>query len=257
MSDVGDVRAARFRDQVAVVTGAGRGIGRAVARGLAREGARVVIAEIDERMATAVADEIREAGGEAHPIQGDVSQAVEVQTLFDEVAKIYGATDILVNNAGIVIGKPIGEVTDDDWERQIGVNLKGTFLCTQAAARQMIPQGRGKIVNFGSVSAFIASSGALYDTSKGGVRLLTISTAAELAPHGINVNAVAPGAILTDMSRRGLDTPEKVERVTSRIPMQRLGTVDDIVGPVLFLCSSESDYVTGHMLVVDGGRLAN
>jgi NAD(P)-dependent dehydrogenase (short-subunit alcohol dehydrogenase family) len=247
----------RFAGQTAVVTGAGRGMGRAVAMGLAAEGARVVVAEVDEAAGADTVSAITQAGGQAISAAADVSKVPDVRALFQKTIAEFGTVDILINNAGIGIPKPLLEYTEADWDRQLGVNLKGMFFATQEAARVMIPKRRGKIVNFASTAAFVSSSTpeTAYDISKGGVRQLTISVAAELAPHHINVNAVAPGTIMTDLTLRVLDTEEKMNRASAKIPMGRLGKPEDMVGPVLFLCSAESDYVTGHTLVVDGGWL--
>jgi NAD(P)-dependent dehydrogenase (short-subunit alcohol dehydrogenase family) len=247
----------RFAGQTAIVTGAGRGMGRAVALGLAAEGANVVVAEVDERSAKEVVDEIRKAGTPALAVEVDISSVPDVRRLFEAAVAEFGGLDILVNNAGIGIAKPLVDYTEDDWDRQLGVNLKGMFFATQEAARLMIPKRRGKIVNFASTAAFVSSSTpeTAYDISKGGVRQLTISVAAELAPYQINVNAVAPGTILTDLTLRVLNTDEKMARASAKIPLGRLGKPGDMVGPVLFLCSDEASYVTGHVLVVDGGWL--
>ena len=247
----------RFGGQTAIVTGAGRGMGRAIARELAAEGANVVVAEVDEPSANEVVDEIGHAGGRAHAIKVDVSSVKEVQLLFKETVARFGTVDILINNAGIGIAKPLVDYTEADWDRQLGVNLKGMFFATQEAARIMIPKRQGKIVNFASTAAFVSSSTpeTAYDISKGGVRQLTVSVAAELAPYNINVNAVAPGTIMTDLTLRVLDTEEKMARASAKIPLGRLGKPEDMVGPVLFLCSEAAGYVTGHVLVVDGGWL--
>ena len=247
----------RFTGQIAIVTGAGRGMGRAVAMGLAAEGAHVVVAEVDRDAAAETVAEIQGAKGRAMSIVADVSKVEDVRRLFKEAVEAFGGVDILVNNAGIGIPKPLLDYTEADWDRQLGVNLKGMFFATQEAARVMIPKGRGKIVNFASTAAFVSSSTpeTAYDISKGGVRQLTISVAAELAPHHINVNAVAPGTIMTELTLKVLDTEEKMARASAKIPMGRLGKPEDMVGPVLFLCSDEADYVTGHTLVVDGGWL--
>jgi NAD(P)-dependent dehydrogenase (short-subunit alcohol dehydrogenase family) len=247
----------RFAGQTAIVTGAGRGMGKAVAQALAREGAAVVIADVDEGPAKEVKGEIEKAGGKALASHADISRVDDVRRLFAETVKAFGDVDILINNAGIGIAKPLVEYTEVDWERQLDVNLKGMFFATQEAARVMVPKRRGKIVNFCSTAGFVSSSTpeTAYDISKGGVRQLTVSVAAELAPHNINVNAVAPGTIMTELTLRVLDTPEKMARASAKIPLGRLGTPEDMVGPVLFLCSKDADYVTGHVLVVDGGWL--
>ena len=247
----------RFAGKTAIVTGAGRGMGRAVALALAREGAAVVVGEVDRRAAEQAVAEIEAAGGRAVAVIADIARVDDVRRLFKETVDAVGGLDILVNNAGIGIPKPLVDYTEQDWDRQLAVNLKGMFFATQEAAKLMIPKRRGKIVNFASTAAFVSSSTpeTAYDISKGGVRQLTISVAAELAPHNINVNAVAPGTIMTELTLRVLDTEEKMARASAKIPLGRLGTPEDMVGPVLFLCSSDADYVTGHVLVVDGGWL--
>jgi len=249
--------ARRFDGQTAIVTGAGRGMGRAIAVALAAEGANVVVAEVDEPAAKDVVDEIKKGGGRGLAFKADVSSVGELRLLFERTLKEFGDVDILINNAGIGIARPLVDYTEADWDKQLGVNLKGMFFATQEAARIMIPKRRGKIVNFASTAAFVSSSTpeTAYDISKGGVRQLTVSVAAELAPHQINVNAVAPGTIMTDLTMRVLDTEEKMARASAKIPLGRLGKPEDMVGPVLFLCSAEADYITGHVLVVDGGWL--
>jgi NAD(P)-dependent dehydrogenase (short-subunit alcohol dehydrogenase family) len=247
----------RFDGNVAVVTGAGRGMGRAVALRLGREGARVVVAEVNPEHGMEVAEEIRTAGGTATYVKTDVSRIDDVTRLFATSVEAYRTVDILVNNAGIGVAKALLDYSEADWDRQMGVNVKGVFFCSQAAARLMMPQRHGKIVNFASTSAFVSSSkpGVAYDSSKGAVRQMTISMAAELAAYGINVNAVAPGTIETEMTRGSLSTEESRAWQLARIPMRRLGQPDDIASVVLFLCSPEASYITGHTLVADGGWL--
>jgi len=207
--------------------------------------------------ADAVAKQITSKGGEAVAIKADVSKEAEVEAMFAEMLKKWGTVDILVNNAGIAVERPLVDYTEAEWDRQMGVNVKGVFFCSQAAARLMIPRHRGKIVNFASTSAFVASSHpeVAYDTSKGAVRQMTVAMAAELAPHGINVNAVAPGTTRTEMTKSSLATEDGLAWQLARIPMGRVGQPEDIAAVVLFLCSPEASYITGHTLVADGGWL--
>jgi len=245
----------RFDGSVAVVTGGGRGMGRAVSLRLAREGARVVVAELVPEHGEEVAREIIDSGGEAVAIPTDVARLGDIERLFEKTASTLGPCDILVNNAGIGVARTVLDYSEADWDRQMAVNVKAVFFCSQAAVRQMAPRRKGKIVNFASTSAFVSSSKpeVAYDVSKGAVRQMTISLAAEVAPLGINVNAVAPGTIETEMSRQSLSTEEGLAWQLARIPMGRVGKPDDIAGVVAFLCSSEADYITGHVLVADGG----
>lgn len=245
----------RFENQVAVVTGGARGMGQAVAIGLAREGARVVIVDADPVAAAATVDAINIAGPQAEALAVDVTDVKQIRRAFATIEERYERLDILVNSAGIGIGKPIGEYTEEEWDQQMAVNVKGSFFCMQEAVRLMSRRRRGKIVNFCSTSGFVASStpGIAYDASKGAVRLMTISAGAELAEQGINVNAVAPGTTYTDMTRGFLDTEEGLNWQLARIPIGRVAKPKDIADPVLFLCSSDADYMAGHVLVVDGG----
>ncbi|MGQ0662417.1 MAG: SDR family NAD(P)-dependent oxidoreductase [Pseudomonadota bacterium] len=244
-------------DRIALVTGAGRGIGRAVALALARQGTSVVVADLDGEAAHDTAAAVANAGGRAHGVAIDLAHVGRIDRLFGEVVEVFATLDILVNNAAVLAPHPLLEYHERDWDRQLAVNLKACFFCTQAAARIMIPRRRGKIVNVTSTSAFVSSASPqiVYDASQAGIRQLTVSAAAELAPYGINVNAVAPGTIVTDMNRKMLDTEEKRAAALVRIPLGRLGKPEDVVGPILFLCLPESDYITGHTLVVDGGSL--
>jgi NAD(P)-dependent dehydrogenase (short-subunit alcohol dehydrogenase family) len=246
-----------FHGKRALVTGSGGGIGRAIAHAFARRGAHVIVADIDGDAATTVVQEIAAEGGHASAEVVDIGKERDVTALFGSISTTFGTLDILVNNAGLAVIKPLLEYTEADWKRQMAVNVNGLFGCSRAAARMMRRQGAGKIVNVASISAYISSRTpeAVYDVTKGCVRQLTVSLAKELAPDNINVNAVAPGTVRTGMNRATLHTEAQRTAATARIPLGRVGTPDDIAGPVMFLCSPDAAYVTGHVLVVDGGRL--
>ena len=243
--------------KTALVTGGGRGIGRAIALGLAGAGARVVVADIDAGNAAIVAGEIADQGIASRSLRIDVSRVEDIERGFTEIDDLGWPLDIVVLAAGVLRAKPLLDHTEDDWSFMSEVNLKGTFFTLKAAARRMVERGQGAILALSSTSAFVASRvpEILYDVTKGGIRQMTVSAAAELAPHGIRVNALAPGTIVTDFNRATLDTADKIASAESRLPMGRLGGPDDVVGAAVFLCSPASAYVTGHLLAVDGGRL--
>lgn len=245
--------------RVALVTGAGRGIGRAIALRLAQAGAQVAVADLDADLALAVTDQIREAGGQAEAAPADVSAEADVKTLVRACVEKMSGLDVLVNNAGIFPACPVLEMETADFDRVLSVNLRGVFLCTREAASAMVEQGRGGvIVNVTSIDALHPSMVGLahYDASKHGVWGFTKNAALELAPHGIRVNALAPGGVLTEgVEEMGAGTDEAVAAFAARIPMARMGDPDDIARAALFLASDMSSYVTGSQLVVDGGAL--
>ena len=247
----------RLEDQVAVVTGAGQGIGRAIALTLAREGAAVVVNDVNLESAKKVAEEIKSRGGKAQPIKADVSNGEEVNTLVEKTLDNFKKIDILVNNAGTAKLTPTIELTEAEWDSTIVVNLKGQFLCSQAVAKHMIQQKRGKIVNITSLAAHVGTPSLLaYSASKGGVIQLTKVLAVEWGKHNITVNAVSPGLTMTELVKAVFkNRPEFTEGV-ERIPLKRLAEPEDIANAVLFLASPEADYVTGQVLAVDGGTLA-
>ena len=243
----------RFKQKVVIVTGAGNGIGRAIAKGFGAEGANVVVNDVNRAGAEAVVDEIKGAGGSALLAMADVSSKEEVDRMFDEVLSEWGTVDVLVNNAGIV--RPTLHFLEADeawWRRIIDVNLTGAFFCSHRAAHIMARKGSGVIIHLSSGGATRAHRGfTAYDASKGGIEALTRAMALDLAPYGIRVNAVVPGAIDT----RNLDEAAHRFREQS-IPMGRMGTSEDVAMPALFLASDAARYMTGHCLVVDGGMLS-
>jgi len=238
--------------QVAVVTGASRGIGRAIALMLAGKGAAVVVTATSVEGAQRTADEIVAAGGKALALKVDVSVAAEVEGLFKEAQGAFGRLDILVNNAGITKDGLLLRMKESDWDAVIDVNLKGAFNCTREAAKLMSKARYGRIVNVSSVVGEMGNPGqANYCASKAGMIGLTKSVAKELARRNVTVNAVAPGFIETDMTQ---ELSEKTkEALQEQIPMGRLGASDDVAAAVLFLVSEGAAYITGHVLSVNGG----
>jgi glucose 1-dehydrogenase len=247
----------RLEGRVAVVTGAGRGIGRAIAVGYAREGAAVVINYSRSREAAEEAvREIRAAGGRGVALHADIGNLDDHDSLIDQTLQEFGALHILVNNAGVEINEPVLEARPDTWERTITVNLKGAYFLSVKAARAMMRAGGGKIINISSVhDVEPLRNRAIYSISKGGMSMLVKSLALELAEHNIHVNGISPGAVLTDMNREHLTEPARRDRLLGEIPMRRIGDPEDIVGAAVFLASSESNYVTGTTIYVDGGLL--
>ncbi|MBS3905704.1 MAG: SDR family oxidoreductase [Syntrophaceae bacterium] len=245
----------KLKGRVSIVTGGARGIGKAIALTLVREGVKVAIVDFDQQGAIALRDEIEKIGGEAIAIPCDVSKNGEVQIMVDQVKKAFGRIDILVNNAGIIRRGTIETVTEEDWDRVIEVNLKGTFLCSKAVVEAMKRQGYGKIVNLSSIAGKMGdiTSAPGYGPSKAGIDALTKTLARQLAPYGINVNAVSPHAIETEMSAQWSE--ERRKEIIASIPLGRLGKPEDVAEAVLFLSSDEASFITGEILDVNGGAL--
>ncbi len=240
--------------RVAVVTGARRGLGRAMALALAAAGAEIVA--VSRQPATDLAADIERSGRRCVALTADLEAPADVDTVIPRALEAMGRVDILVNNAGLVTRAPALEVAPDDWARVLQVNLHALFRLCQDAARNMLPRRRGKIVNVASLMSF--EGGILvspYAASKGAVAQLTKALANEWAPHGINVNAIAPGYMATDLTQALQADPVRNPAILSRIPAARWGRPDDLAGAVVFLASVASDYVHGHLLAVDGGWL--
>ncbi len=249
-----------LENKVAIVTGAARGIGFAVAKRFVMDGAKVVIADVDDDAGQAAVEDLQKLG-EATYIHCNVAERLDVRNLVAETLNAYGDVDVLVNNAGIVVGCDFLELEEEDLDRVLGINLKGTFLCSQAVARHMVEKVQnggepGCIINMSSINAVLAIPNQIpYCVSKGGVQQLTKSTALALAPHGIRVNAIGPGSIMTEMLASVNDDPAARNRILSRTPMERVGEPSEIAGVAAFLASSDASYVTGQTIYADGGRL--
>lgn len=255
--------------QSAIVTGGAKGIGLGIAYRLAEAGAQVLIADIDLGVAQKSADEIKKKGYKAEAVKTDVSSEDDVITMVKKCEETFGPVDIMVNNAGIYPNRPIAQMSKDEFERVMNVNLRSTFLATKYASESMKKTGRGgKIINITSIDALHPSMVGLahYDASKHGMWGFTKNSALELAPHGIWVNAIAPGGIATpgvEALQKARKTPQEmdqqkaIEAFLSRIPMHRMGEPDDIGKVALFLASDMSSYMTGVQIVVDGGVLLN
>ncbi len=243
-----------LKDKVAVVTGGAQGIGKIVGEELARQGAHVILGDVNLEGAQASAAEIKDTGGSASAVELNVTDADGVQKTFDSISKEFKLIDILVNNAGITRDGLVMRMKEADWDQVLSINLKGSFLCTQQAVKQMMKQKSGSIVNIASIVGLMGNAGqANYSASKAGLIGLTKTTAREVASRGIRVNAIAPGFIDTAMTQV-LD--EKVrERLIEQIPLARLGLPEDIANCVSFLVSDRASYVTGQVLSVNGGML--
>jgi NAD(P)-dependent dehydrogenase (short-subunit alcohol dehydrogenase family) len=248
----------RLRDRVAIVTGAGQGIGEAIARRFAQQGAKVVIAEINPTTGSAVAESLRVEGGQAHFVATDVSRAETIEAMVAETTQRFGPPSILVNNAGINVFSDPLQLSDAEWDRCFSVDLLGVWHCCKAVLPGMLAHGGGSIVNIASVHAFqIIPHCFPYPVAKHGLLGMTRALAVEYAARGVRVNAVCPGYIATQINENywaSFPDPEAERtRAASRQPMNRIGTVDEVAWPTVFLASDEASYITGAMLVIDGG----
>lgn len=249
----------RLKDKVAIVTGAGSGIGEAIAVRFAAEGAKVVVNyhRGGKHPGEGIVQEITRQKGTAVAIAAEVNQRAEVESMVEECVKKFGRLDIAVCNAGVEIKKSFLEVTDDEWNKVISVNLYGSFLVSQIAARQMVKQGQGgKLIFISSVHEDIPFAGyTAYCASKGALRMMMRNLALELAEHKINCNNIAPGAISTPINQAVLDDPEAMKNALSEIPLSRFGKPAEVASVAVFLGSDEADYVTGSTYYIDGGMV--
>jgi glucose 1-dehydrogenase len=248
----------KLKDKVAIVTGGAHGIGLAIAKRYVAEGARVAIADVDAAAGEAAAGAL----GNCRFVATDVGDAGNAEHVVAETTRAFGALDVLVNNAGIVHGADFLDLAESDFDRVLRVNLKGAFLVGQAAARRMVAQVKaggppGSIINMSSINAVVAIANHVpYCVSKGGLDQLTKVMALALAPHGIRVNAIGPGSIMTDILRAVATDKEAKRRILARTPLGRIGAPDEIASIAVFLASPDASYITGETIYADGGRLA-
>jgi len=244
----------KLKDKVAIITGASRGIGRTIALRLAQDGAHVVVTATNLDGANKVAAEIEQLGRRALAVATNIADFTQAETLIKSTLDKFEKIDILVNNAGITRDNLLVRMSNDEWDEVINVNLKGTYNCIRAATKTLMKQRAGKIINITSVVGVMGNAGqANYSASKAGIIGLTKAAARELAPRNIQVNAVAPGFILTDLTRHL--TEDVQEKLSASIPLGRLGTGEDVAALVAFLASADSDYITGQVVHVDGGMV--
>lgn len=247
----------RFIGKSAIVTGGARGIGAAISRKFAHEGAAVAVLDVDYDGASMLAQEIKDEGGKAIALKVNIANAEEVETAFNKVVEEFGKLDILVNNAGVIRDNMLFKMEESDWDTVMDVHLKGSFLCSREAQKQMVAQKYGKIVNLSSTSALGNRGQANYSAAKAGLQGLTRTMSLELGPFGINVNAIAPGFIKTEMTkataeRMGITLEQMIQGSLSQLAIKRAGEPEDIANAAAFLCSEEASYVTGQTLYVAG-----
>lgn len=247
-----------LKGKVAVVTGASSGLGVVFAEALAEMGANVELAARRLEKLTEVANKLKSLNAKSRPFQCDVSKQEDVQALVDDVVKNFGRLDIIVNNAGVAALSPATDISVEEWNRVVSVNLTGVFLCARTAAKQMIKQGGGKVVNIASIYGAVGDvfPASPYYATKGAVINMTRDLAVEWAPYKINVNAIAPGFFPSEMTEAIFQDPGYLEYIRKQTPLGRAGNPDDLKGAVVYLASPASDYVTGQTIFVDGGWTA-
>jgi NAD(P)-dependent dehydrogenase (short-subunit alcohol dehydrogenase family) len=244
----------KLKGKTAIVTGSQRGIGEAIAIELAKEGANIVVSDINLVNCQKVAKNIEKLGVKAIGVKCDVTKRASVNAMIKKTMSVFKRVDILVNNAGVVVQKPFVDFADKDWDFTFDVNMKGIFYCSQAVAKEMISQKSGKIINIASIAGLVGfSNSSAYCATKGGVVTFTKELSLELAPLGINVNCIAPGVILTDMTKNILRKKSMKDYLLSNIPIGKIGEPKDIARPVVFLASDDAKYVSGETIAVDGG----
>lgn len=245
----------RLSGKVALVTGAAQGIGRAIAERFVSEGAEVILADLLYDKASILSAELSKTQ-KTIAVKADISSSKDVENLFSVIDKQFGKLDILVNNAGILLKGKFMDISEEMWDRTMAVNLKGTFLCSKAAAAIMIDKGGGRIINISSIDGEVVyyhGHHVPYGVSKAGLLMLTKIMAVELAEFKINVNAIAPGVVRTEISAGSMNDPEHLQKVVNEIPLKRLASPEEIAGAAVFLSCEDSSYMTGSTLFVDGG----
>jgi 3-oxoacyl-[acyl-carrier protein] reductase len=247
----------RLHEKVAIVSGGSRGIGKAIAIGMALEGAKVVVCYRGAKdEANQVVDEICSKGGIATPIQMDVTSKIDREKLIQKTLESFGRINILVNNAGVISWHKFFDATEEEWNRQFDVNLKGPFFLSLEVAKEMIKIGGGSIINIGSTAGYrVKKSLSIYSLTKAGIAMLTQQLAYELGPHQIRVNCILPGTTETDINREALSEPGNKQSQIDETPLGRLGEAQDHVGAAVFLGSDESNWITGLLMPIDGGNV--